>query len=104
MIAFVTGTLDTILEHNVILDNNGIGYTISLSLATIAKLPPQGSEIKIYTYTSMKDDGITLVGFLSLEEVLIFNKLISVSGIGPKGGMAILSTLTPSDIILAIVT
>ena len=102
MVSFVSGTLDSVEVGSVVIDNNGIGYRVSL--AENAKLPSVGDKIKLFTYMNVKEDGISLFGFNSMEELKVFNMLISVSGIGPKGALAILGVLSPSEIMLAIIT
>ena len=74
----------------VLLENNGIGYNINISERNISNLAPS-SEIKIYTYMSVKEDDISLFGFLTRDELELFKRLITVNGIGPKGAIAILS-------------
>lgn len=103
MISFVSGKLDMIFDDFVIVDNNGIGYQIIMSSSTICKLPQKGEEIKLYTYMDVKDDSISLYGFISMEEIQAFNMLISVSGIGPKGALGMLAILSPQDLMLSIV-
>lgn len=104
MISFISGTLDMILDNSIIIDNNGIGYQVIMSNATISKLPKKGESIKIYTYTNFKDDNISLYGFISMEEIRVFNMIISVSGIGPKSALGILSSITPHDLMIYIIT
>lgn len=104
MYAYIKGTLEEILEDRIVLENNGIGYNILFSAGKFPLLPPIGSEMRIYTYTAVREDAFLLFGFQTKEELDLFKKLIGVSGIGPKGGLAILSTLSVSEIIAAIVT
>ena len=104
MIAYIKGTIEQVLDQAAIVENNGIGYTIMTSTSTISRLPAKGSKVQIFTFLYVKDDGLTLYGFLSAEEVRIFNLLISVSGIGPKVATSILGTLTPDQIMAAIVS
>ncbi len=104
MISYIKGTIELISENYIIIENNGIGYNISVSENTRNRLSKKNEQTKIYTYMNVKEDGISLFGFLSMEELEIFNKLISVSGVGPKGALSILSVMSPSEIILAIIT
>jgi Holliday junction DNA helicase RuvA len=104
MLAYVKGTLQEISGQAVVIDNHGIGYLINVSTATLSRLPARGSELTLHTYMQVKEDGISLFGFLSREEVRLFLLLISVSGIGPKMASAILSALSPQQLVLAIVT
>lgn len=102
MISYIKGELVYIGENNIIVDNNGIGYNIFVSVKTTYKLPHINEEVKVFTYMDVKEDSLQLYGFLNMEELNIFNLLITVNGVGPKGALAILSDLTPSDIVLAI--
>ena len=102
MISYIRGTLSDIDENIVIVENNGIGYGISSSMNTIRQLPAIGSEIKLETKLIPKEDSLTLYGFYDKEELKMFELLLSVSGIGPKGALAILSSMTVSDIQFAV--
>ena len=104
MIAYVNGIIDDISEENVIVDVGGIGYNVRISAATAEKLPGVGKQVKLYTYTSVREDAIQLFGFLSRNDLDIFRKCITVSGIGPKGALAILSVLDADSSRFAIVT
>lgn len=102
MIAFVKGIVDDISEENVVLDVGGVGYNVKVSTGTAAKLPGIGEEAKLYTYTCVREDMFSLFGFLSRDELEIFKKLITVNGIGPKGGLAILSVMSADNLRFAI--
>ena len=102
MFAYIRGTLTDIDESTIILENNGIGYGISTSMNTIRQLPALGSEVKLNTKLIPKEDSLTLYGFYDKEELKMFELLLCVSGIGPKGALAILSTMTVSDIQFAV--
>ena len=102
MIGYVKGTLEEIEENAVILDVGGMGIRIYISGDYLCQLPSYGSEMKIYTYTNVKEDSFTLYGFRNKDELELFKKLISVSGIGPKGGLSILSVLSADDLRFAI--
>jgi len=104
MISFIKGRLEQISEHGIVLENYGIGYFVYVSPQTIARLSKTTDEIKIYTYMHVKEDGIALYGFLSSEEIDIFNLLIMVSGIGPKVALGVLGAMEPRQVTLAIVT
>lgn len=104
MIAYVNGRIDDISEDNVVVDVGGIGYNVKISVSTAEKLPEVGKPIKLYTYTSVREDAIQLFGFLSRDELDIFRKCISVSGIGPKGALAILSVLDADSLRFAIMS
>ena len=102
MISFLRGEIADIDEDKVILDVNGVGYGIFMSGQALAELPAIGSEIKLFTYLNVKEDAMQLFGFKSKDELRIFKMLIGVSGIGPKGGLAILSVLSPDDLCFAV--
>ena len=102
MIGYVKGTLADIREDGVTIDWNGMGIQIQLSAGFLCELPNIGSEIKIYTYTHVREDAFLLYGFRSKDELELFILLIGVSGIGPKGGLALLSVLSANDLRFAI--
>ena len=104
MYAYFKGKLAYVGEDSIILDVHDVGYRILLSPASIAYLPQLGEEVQLYTYTSVREDAIWLYGFLSLEDLEIFKKCITVSGIGPKGGMAILSVMDAEALRFAIIS
>jgi len=104
MISFVKGFIDHVLDTSIIIDTGALGYQVFVAERVIVGLGAKSDEVKLYTYMSVKDDGISLYGFLEMEELNLFNRLITVSGIGPKVAMAMLNSLTPSQIMNAIVT
>lgn len=104
MIHFIHGTLSDVAEGLVVVEAAGVGYGIHVPATVIGALPPIGEDIKIYTYFSLTQNGVDLYGFLSQEDRAMFTMLLTVSGIGPKGALGILSALTPDDLRMAIVT
>ncbi|MCM1125135.1 MAG: Holliday junction branch migration protein RuvA [Lachnospiraceae bacterium] len=104
MYAFIKGKIDSLTEENVVLDTGGIGYNVKISSGTFAALPGIGEEVKLYTYTSVREDALCLFGFLSRDELEIFKRLITVNGIGPKGGLAILSVMSADNLRFAILS
>ncbi len=102
MISFIIGTLEEKSENGVVINCNGMGYEIQTSTATLSTLPLAGEECKIYTYLQVKEDGISLFGFTTVDERELFYKLISVSGVGPKMAITILSGMNISDLIVSI--
>ena len=104
MIAFVKGRLAEVELDRVIIDVGGVGYNVFVSSYTISRLPLEGNEVKLYTYLNVKEDLMQLYGFLSKDELRIFKLLIGVNGIGPKGGLGILSYLTPDDLRFAVMS
>ncbi len=102
MIAYVNGILESIEEGLAVVDVGGIGMNVFISGSTMDRMPGIGEAVKLYTYTNVKEDSFTLFGFLSRDELALFKMLITVSGIGPKGGLSILSVMTPDDLRFAI--
>lgn len=103
MIGFIEGTIAERGAGYIIVDNNGIGYEMCVSNTTLSQLA-NVTHAKIYTYLSVREDGISLYGFFSKEEKNMFLKLISISGIGPKGAQTILSGVDLTSLITFIVT
>jgi len=103
MIAYIKGPLAYISDQTAVIDASGVGYQIHVSASTLSRLPPRGSEVQLFTYMQVSESGQSLHGFLTQEELRLFTLLISVSGIGPRVASGILSTLSPSQIIIAIV-
>ena len=104
MIAYVNGIIDDIAEDNVVIDVGGIGYNVKISADTASRLPGTGEPVKLYTYTSVREDAFLLYGFLTRGDLEIFKKLITVNGIGPKGGLSILSVMNADDLRFAIMS
>lgn len=102
MISFLIGTIEEKLENSVVINCNGIGYEVLTSTATLSTLPLAGEDCKIYTYMQVREDGISLFGFTTIDERELFYKLISVSGVGPKMAVTILSGMNISDLIVSI--
>lgn len=88
----------------IVIEAAGVGYGIGVPATVLTKLPPVGSELKLYTYHSVKEDSQSLYGFMHKSDREIFKSLISVSGIGPKGAIAILSVMSPDDLRMAVIT
>lgn len=104
MIAYVKGTVEDIAEDNAVIDVGGIGYNVRISADTAARLPGIGENAKLYTYTSVREDAVQLYGFMSKNDLDIFRKCITVSGIGPKGALSILSVLDADSLRFAIMS
>lgn len=102
MIAYVNGILEYIEEGLCVVDVGGVGINVNISGSTMDRMPGIGEAVKLYTYTNVKEDAFNLFGFLSRDELSLFKMLITVSGIGPKGGLSILSVMTPDDLRFAI--
>ena len=104
MISFIKGRVADIEEDKIIIECNNIGYNVFVPASLIGSIGRTGTEVKLHTYMSVREDAITLFGFRSKEELNLFKKMISVSGIGPKGALGILSTLTVDNLKLAIMS
>ena len=104
MYAYFIGELTAMQSDSVILEVNHIGYNIKVSSQTIQTLGQMSGEVKIYTYTYVKEDTLSLFGFLTREELELFKKMITVNGIGPKGALAILSSMSVDTLRFAIIS
>lgn len=103
MISYVKGTVAYIGNDCIVVDNNGIGYNIQVSPSTASAVVME-KEVKIYTYMNVKENELSLFGFLTKEELNMFNLLIGVNGVGPKSAVAMLGALSPAQLALAIAT
>ncbi|OIO45800.1 MAG: Holliday junction DNA helicase RuvA [Parcubacteria group bacterium CG1_02_37_51] len=101
MISYIKGTIKYKTDKYIILENNQIGYKISVPEILLAGLK-EDAEIELYTHQYVKEDALDLYGFASIEELNFFQHLISISGVGPKSGLAVLSIAKISDIQQAI--
>ena len=102
MIAFLRGKLLEKHPNEVIVETGGVGYDVIIPISTYSSLPDAGSEVKLRVYTHVREDTLALFGFLTFEEKVIFEKLISVSGIGPSLAIKVLSGMATSDLTAAI--
>ena len=105
MYYYLNGILEFKDHNTCVIDCGGVGYKLTVSLLTSESLNSKlGQKIKLYTHLAVREDGIELFGFGSNEERACFNQLITVSGVGPKAAMSILSTLSPDRFSLAVCT
>lgn len=104
MISYIKGEITFNEGDTLVVENNGIGYEITVPNFSAQKLLSKGGEVTVYTYMSVREDGISLFGFESREEKAFYQKLISVSGIGPKAAISILSSITPSELVTAVLS
>lgn len=102
MISYIRGELAVIEENRIVVDVGGVGYGIFMPGQSIRYLPAVGSEVKIHTYLHVKEDMMQLFGFLTRDDMEVFKLIISVSGIGPKGGLSILSQLSADELRFAV--
>lgn len=102
MYSYIKGTVEEINIDHIVIDNNGIGYEVIVPTTMLASLRLKEPDTKIYTYYHVTENGVALYGFEDKEMKSLFKLLIGVNGIGPKGAIAILSTLTVADLRFAI--
>ena len=103
MFYYLKGELEYRDINTCVIDCGGVGYKLTVSLLTSeAYASKLGKQVKLYTHLAVREDGVELFGFGSYEEKECFNRLTSVSGIGPKAAMSILSTMTPEKLAVAI--
>src|SRR5438876_6195204 len=102
MIAHLRGKLISRHPNEVIVETMGVGYDVTISVPTFSELPPAGSEVALHIHTHVREDQIALYGFLRPEEKQLFEKLITVSGIGPKLAITILSGMPADEMVNSI--
>lgn len=103
MLAFIEGNVEYISTDKVIISNGGIGYNIYMPSSHMSAINVN-EEIKVFTYLNVREDAMQLFGFLNMDDYEVFKLLLAVSGIGPKGALAILSTLTTDDLRVAVLS
>lgn len=103
MLEYIKGTLEDVLIDGIVMENNNMAYRIYTSAQIFNHLPPIGREMIIYLHMHVKEDDISLYGFLTKEERNMYRQLTSVSGVGPKAAMGILSVHKTNDIIWSII-
>ena len=103
MISYIKGILEDMSPGMVVVDNHGIGYQMMVPMRG-EPFPKIGQEIKIYTHMHVREDDVSLFGFLSKEEKEAFELLIGVNGIGPKVGLSVLSTLSVYELKMAVIS
>ncbi len=104
MLSAIRGILVHIDENTAELDVGGVTFEVNVPSTLFVNRPETGSELQLYTYLSVREDDLSLFGFQTREERSLFKMLITVSGIGPKGALQVLSTLRPNDLIAAILS
>jgi Holliday junction DNA helicase RuvA len=102
VIAFLRGRLLEKHPNQIIVETGGVGYDVVIPISTFSALPEAGSEVKLRIHTHVREDALSLFGFLTSDEKTIFEKLISVSGIGPTLAIKVLSGMATSDLTAAI--
>ena len=104
MISYIRGPLEEKREDSVVVEAGNIGYRIFIPSSVLGELPGLGEEVKIYTYFSVREDGMSLFGFLSRQDLEMFRQLIGVNGVGPKSALGILSALKPDVLRMAVLS
>ena len=104
MLAYIKGILEIKTKGYIVVEAGGLGYKIFMPESTIAKTGNIGDKVQIHTFMRVREDDVSLYGFLTNEELRMFELLLSVSGIGAKGALGILSNITPSQFALAVIS
>lgn len=104
MLAYIKGILEIKTKGYIVVEAGGLGYKIFMPESTIANTGNIGDKVQIYTFMRVREDDVSLYGFLTNEELRMFELLLSVSGIGAKGALGILSNITPSQFALAVIS
>ena len=102
MFAYIKGTIEYKHINYIVLETGGVGYKIFMPLSSIERAGQVGSETKVYTYLYVREDVMSLYGFLTREELGMFELLITVSGVGPKAAVSLVSAVPPSKFSLAV--
>ena len=104
MLAYIKGSLEMKFDNYVVIDVGGLGYKVFMSEKAMEEIGSIGDIVKVHTYYRVREDDISIYGFLSNEELKMFELLLGVSGIGAKSAITILSNITPSSFALAVIT
>lgn len=104
MYSYIKGELAEVNTDHIVIDVGGIGYMIYIPAQSLNYLPGIGEMLQVHTYLYMREDAMILYGFLTKDDLEMFKLLITVSGIGPKGGLAVLSTLSSDDLRFAVLS
>ena len=104
MYAYISGMLEEFESQNVVIEANGVGYRIFVPGSILQRLPSLGEKTKLYTYLNIREDAQELYGFLEKEEKQFFEKLITVTGIGPKVALGMLSVHSVQQLAIAMAT
>lgn len=104
MFSYIKGTLEEIWEDSIVVETGGVGWKIHVPLSVLDRIPRTGEEIRVYTSFQVREDAMTLYGFLSRQDLKMFEQLLGVNGIGPKAALGILSTMQPDDLRMAILS
>lgn len=103
MISYVKGILVEMWDDTVVVEAGSIGFNVHVPLSVLEELPKIGTEIILYTYFQVREDAMSLYGFLNRQDLGMFKQLIGVNGIGPKAALSVLSAIRPDDLRMAII-
>ncbi len=104
MFSYIRGPLVELSEDVIVVEAGGIGWNIHVPLSVLDRLPRTGETVQVYTSFQVREDAMTLYGFLCRQDLKMFEQLLSVSGIGPKAALGILSALNPDDLRMAVIS
>ena len=104
MVSYIKGKLAEVFEDTIVIENNGMGFNVRVPASLLDSIPSVGEMVKVYTYLYVREDAINLFGFLTRQDLDVFKLLLNVNGIGPKGALGILSTITPDDLRFAVLS
>lgn len=104
MISYVKGPLIDIWEDMIVVEAGGLGYNIHVPVSVLEALPKAGTQVQIYTSLQVREDAMTLYGFLTRQDLQMFKQLLGVNGIGPKAALGLLSALRSDDLRMAIIS
>ena len=104
MISFLRGSIAAMTSEYAVVDVGGVGFQVFMPVSALERLPANGEEVTVYTFMQVREDAMQLFGFLSRDDVDMFQMLIKVSGIGPKGAVSIMGTLPGNDLRFAILS
>ena len=104
MVSYIKGKLAEVFEDTIVIENNGMVFNVRVPASLLDSIPSVGEMVKVYTYLYVREDAINLFGFLTRQDLDVFKLLLNVNGIGPKGALGILSTITPDDLRFAVLS
>ncbi|MBO7364738.1 MAG: Holliday junction branch migration protein RuvA [Lachnospiraceae bacterium] len=104
MITKIRGTLEHISESSVEIDTGSFSVEVFVPSSVMGRMPAPGGDTELYTYLNVREDEMSLYGFLTRDELAMFRRMINVSGIGPKGALGILSAMTPDEVAFAVLS
>ena len=102
MIGYLTGEVVRTTEKSVLLDVNNVGFLVNINSRDAQRMPSRGSMVKIFTHMSVREDDISLFGFIDEEDLDVYKMLINISGVGPKAALSILSVLSAPELQMAV--